>query len=950
AKETETAIELIPNEIKPSVAMLKREKAKSLILDSAEELKKDLNILFKKSLKLAGKGFKEITSLDISEKTLPKIKRALTKIAEEKGLSEEAKQELIDRIQNLKPKFSEKTKKLLNPKVSSELAKNAENISQSIIKQIGKIPKKQKEALQTNISKIIKNVAEPEKLAETLQEAYKNINLYITNKDQVSDVFNRVFKAIEKSVVNINKKSMVNSEKVLKLVNEHTQIQKQALEKYRQAFEKAFDRHINKKVSNTVSHLEKAVSDLDTFRKLHNEKPYNFIRIGQGFALKFTDIESQQAYLISHYLQPHLSSMKATSSLKRLYDYINIIEKHIGEDNVGSFIKATKQALSLVLDKPQGFEQANKVLGNLFTMFKPAIAFANNITSFILLHKTIPSLSIFKAAEFGKTLSSEYQRFLLGKGIYSFNKYNPLALIFNTTLDSHIIGNLKNASESQLLNIAKDVGRTVGREDEEFIKKLVTFFKNDTDNAAKYIMNLVSGLSPVMIHSKILQYSPILRNTIPWFQFIATPLSASLNIIKNYSSLSEVDKAKFLGKGLGMSVLGGIILGEGGIPELAPVETALALTRQLANAITSVFGEDAIPNQLQPVVKSENPLRDLALTVFIKDKNMREEMLKGYGEFIIKHYLDDDVKFASFISKGLKTIDALTKLTDYNILSQSAGSVYADIPTPVINLITSIGINFQNIRANIDDENSVAKAWWNIGENLVPVLRNFRETLYGKDLVKGLYTEESNLQKLVKSYGFNNEDKMIRDIGVLHLIGFAATFADGVLDNDLIHNALGWIKDVEEGKLGSNAKRHTAYLGGNTFLRGLDLSGSNSYKDIKTVNFILDKVYLSGNKLAYLATLNKVIKTSNNVSKDLIKATQELNQDVMKKKFTELNNIAFLLSQQKGYLKDNDIIDKKLIEIGKILDTIREVAKNKYIEIGENFDYNDYIKLYQKEG
>lgn len=797
----------------------------------------------------------------------------------------------------------------IKSRVEKQLTKDQEKILNNLI----------------NVEAVVDKIAK-----QSTEDLAKVLSKHISN----------TIKQHQKRVGNIEAKFEKFEEAQSKALSRSAEKIEQAEEKYDKLVEKALEKYF-KHLQQTGAKLETLAEGLERTRLLYNEKGYNFARTGRGFAVKFSSPEMQEAYLLTHMLSSQLAGMTATTSLRNLQQYVNDLITKLGKENVNSLVLSLKNVLDLTLNKPEPYSlhQAQRILGNLYTLLKPSIALSNTITNFILLHKLIPELDIFKADDFGKALSLEWQRLLSSQGIYSYNKYNPALAVFNSVIDAHITGNLKSATDDKLIAIANRVATLIGREgDESFIKTFTQMAKERPDIATTQILSLVSGVNPAVMSKELAEYSHVLKQVVPWFQFIVTPFTASLQIIRNWNSLDDIAKARMLGKGIGMSALGFAFFEEGGIPELAPVETVFAGMRQAGALMTALFGFNPDNEIMSAIFKSDTPLRDIGLELFIQDPKLKEEIVKGFGEFIVKHYIGDDDTFGKTLLVGAKLIDAVGKLKDYNIVSGSAGSVYMDIPMPLVSVIANLGLAIKQM----GQEQSATKSIFNFTESIIPVVKNVRQAIFGKELVKGLYYEDSPLQEYVKELGYNRQEDFYKDVGALYLVGMLAKFADATLDNNLLNQSLRFISDIKEDKVGRYASKRD-----NEFVRKLDLSTYSTYEDYKTIDFTLEKAFLQDKKNTYYAILSKIEQTAEKNKKALTKAVKDYNANEIQKRYRALTHMITILAKHQDNLPEEkkEALQQKLTELSNILELTRKIAEKRGIDLTDNLDYIELIKL-----
>ncbi len=875
------------DELKAFLKTLNNSKEKLKVLNeklsSIKTTKQDLKVLHNNIKQLINTNFKELETISIKqvENLMASISKDLseaqiTTVEKAEQLKTVIKQIVNDRLTEITSsvgkQLTKEQEKVLNNLINTEaivdkITKQAtEDISKVLAKHIESVIKQH----QKRVGRIEGKLGKLEELAEKERvKTQQNIDKALSRLEETQS------KALSRSIEKIE----------------------QAEEKYDKLVEKALEKYF-KHLQQTGAKLETLAEGLERTRLLYNEKGYNFARTGRGFAVKFSSPEMQEAYLLTHMLSSQLAGMTATTSLRNLQQYINDLITKLGKENVNSLVLSLKNVLDLTLNKPEPYSlhQAQKILGNLYTLLKPSIALSNIITNFILLHKLIPELDIFKADDFGKALSQEWQRLLSSQGIYSYNKYNPALTISNSVIDAHITGNLKSATADKLIAIANRVATLIGREgDQDFIKTFTQMAKERPDIATTQILSLVSGVNPAVMSKELAEYSHVLKQVVPWFQFITTPFTASLQIIRNWSHLDDIAKARMLGKGIGMSALGFAFFEEGGIPELAPVETVFAGMRQAGALMTALFGFNPDNEIMSAIFKSDTPLRDIGLELFIQDPKLKEEIVKGFGEFIVKHYIGDDDVFGKTLLVGAQIFDAVGRLKDYNIISGSAGSVYMDIPTPIVSVVANLGLAIKQM----GQEQSATKSIFNFTESIIPVVKNVRQAIFGKELVKGLYYEDSPLQEYVKELGYNRQEDFYKDVGTLYLVGMLTKFADATLDNNLLNQSLRFISDIKEDKAGRYASKRD-----NEFVRKLDLSTYSTYEDYKTIDFTLEKAFLQDKKNTYYAILTKIEQTAEKNKKALTKAVKDYNTNEIQKRYRALTHMITILAKHQDNLPE----------------------------------------------
>ena len=763
-----------------------------------------------------------------------------------------------------------------------------------------------------------------EKIGFTIENSFENVN------------------RLEKVSENLDKLKDITEQKLGRLSENINEDLNKVVAKYEKATAKFMD-SLNK-IINDAFGIQKRVN---LAIENSNEKSFNFAKTGKGFAVKFQDVEKQKNYLENAILGQAFSSTSALGNLTKLYNYMNEIEKYLGRENLSSTFRATKTAVEMFLNKTDNpLAKVNRFYGSLLTLLKPQIVLSNTITNFILINKLIPSLPVRGLSDFKETLKSEWNKLLLGRGIYSVNKFNPIYPVSNALIESYIKGALKNATEEELRDIVKDISKVFRKEEDVSWKnELLEKFKQDKDFATAFIYDLVSGINPAVLPEFLLRPAPIMQMITPWYQFIATPFASSLNILYNWKKTfkSKEKLGKYIGKSLGLSLLAGVVLGEGGVSEFAPVEATYSAMKQFAYALSVLTGDD----DLYKFFKSETPITDTTIKLLVKDEKIREEMFKGIGDYILRHSFG--LKDGNLIDKFILTgYEILSNLRNYNVLSSTAGSVYMSLPTPLLSTLSTFGLNWKNLT----EDNSIYtkySAMMKIAETIVPILRNVKEALYGKELAKGLYTYDDSLIHTI------GKDEIYRTTGVLATIGFLATFLDKTIDNNLITNSVNMFNDVINDKLGTYAKTKEVFEVEDAILRKIDLSRGDSYDNVETVNFILNKA-MNDNFNAYKSMLSRIVKTADNqINKFKDKSTVE---DITKA-FRQLNNITLILAKQKDELEKSNIenttkqqlkiiLDAKSKQYALSLEIIRQKAKNLGIDLDKEVDYNDYIKILQK--
>jgi hypothetical protein len=462
---------------------------------------------------------------------------------------------------------------------------------------------------------------------------------------------------------------------------------------------------------------------------------------------------------------------------------------------------------------------------------------------------------------------------------------------------------------------------------------------------ADYINNLLAGINPAALHTQALRISPIMQRAMPWYQFVMTPFTHSLVVIKNWQSYFDnpVKAYRHIGKGVAMSVLAATLLGEGGVSEFAGIETPYAIAKQVATVIAFMMGEDT-----PEIFKSSAPIRDLSLSLLVKDPEARDEIIQGYGKYVLKHFIgQEDNKFLEYVATGF---DIINNLASYRLISPSAGSVFASLPTPMFSFLSNLGFNLKTA----EEGGTYAKAdsILKLAESLLPVLKNVREAYFGKEILKGYYTEKSPLQEYAERLGITQSD-VEKTVGLLHMIGFTAKFIDATLDNNLLNNFLQLKDDIEEGKLGRHQKQTPAYMSDDIYLKKIDPEKYNSFTadEWKAVDFALNKITLHGDTKTYYAVLNRIDKTMQNNIKDIAKVLQgKGTEDTSKigQRYEAMNYTLILLSKQLDKIEDERVKEKlkeKIQKYSHAVEMIKKALKSRGIEIDVKTDYNNYIKL-----
>jgi len=806
-------------------------------------------------------------------------------------------------------------------------------IKENIITHAKSIIAKNKEVGNMNKEYII---SEGSSFLKMLQNELKNLEEIAKNPELAKDLY-----ASAKGYIELGKEVYADVREIQKQINQDIKNLKDLLSKFTTAEKVGLDSlgRLSDRIDKTAKYME---TTAEMLIKLAHTPVQDRKREGMGFATEFDSYEAFKNYATLKYLAPTFAQMKAVSFLNKLLEELDTIEKR-NPNGLNATQSLVKKFLEMTLHKNETpLTKAQKILGNLITLLNPSIALGNFVAGLQSLHLLFPSLQIAKIGEIKNVWNKEFKRMLYSEGLYKYNVLNPFYVGVEAILKSHVLANLKN--DEIFEKVIFDYAKIHGIKDEKVLESIKAYYNDRREEFAEDIVHYISGLDVRALQTFAINFGKIGENIMPWYRFIFTPFSIATQTLKNWKDAPEYIQrhgiGKVFGKSLAFSTFSAIALGSQAVPFMAPLETTYTTVGTLLNTLAVLFGEDEIftDKNFAELVLKELDYNVLRTGLF--DPNERVNFYTSFGSALLQAIAGAEASgwdTNPFIHAFRVGLDLVSKIGASGVISPTAGSYVADIPTPAFSILQNI---VKKTLFSTDEQSKTTQTILALMQS-IPITNNIYKEIAGKTLVKNVGAEGKDdiWQPSLPAELLSKEGQGI--VGVLHLIGFIGLNADAILNGGIIQKAIDLFRyelatDEEKKNMFSPVRRPE----GTDYYKLLNFRDYSVFYKLSPDDIIATLKYIPENELEKVR-----VRSENLITKDLIKLKDSLKKenftstevDELKNRFVALQNFLIVADYMDW---DSDILPT----LKSLNNMLYKILKEKGIDV----DYKDIIRVKRK--
>jgi hypothetical protein len=618
-----------------------------------------------------------------------------------------------------------------------------------------------------------------------------------------------------------------------------------------------------------------------------------YAREGNGFAVKFDDVEHLEDYLKQKYSSTIYRNSVVSQGYRKALDFLSMVENTGGKLNDTQ--QLAKDTLTNLMNKDVNvLGRMQSVYGQMLTFMKPYIAISNTISNFNVFHHLFPEAKVFKISEFMDTAKKEWQEWLTTSSpLRQAQAYNPISAFSSATLRSHILSNLQDVNlNSQIANRFADIA---GVKTPQFRQQILDMFAKDPENAADTLSKFIEGSSPLAMMPIFNNLAGVGKNIMPWYNYIFTPFSLAVQGMKN--TYMTPNSIKNVAKNIGLTVATGVLLSSAATPEMAIPETINNLRKDIWNTLVPFFGG-------QPT--GDNTLLASALSKVspVFDPLAKNNFYTHMGDTIMRAITGHDMagQDTSSVEKLMaNAMNFIGRMSNYKVTSASSGATAFDVPLPVFTAASKIMKDLQDIATQTSQQTKDERLLHALSE-AIPIIKQFRYNLFERTLVSGLGDNVKINEVAPTIQAFENAKQLKGIYGALATLGGIVTYADGMFNNGLFTNVLNLTKEsfITPEKAMMSAKSPV----GNAYYAAINLKDYSVFNDPDTVTQTFQKV-LTMDSQNSVPIFKKMESLQNTNIKALTRMMQQGTiNDEYQQRVESLMNYAYIISNVSDYLPE----------------------------------------------
>jgi hypothetical protein len=637
--------------------------------------------------------------------------------------------------------------------------------------------------------------------------------------------------------------------------------------------------------------IQKALGLIDKMR--YSPTTGVYAREGNGFAVKFDDVDHLEDYLRQKYSSTIYRNSVVSRGYRRALDFLDMMENTGGQLNDTQ--QLAKDTLTNLMNKDVNvLGRMQSVYGQMLTFMKPYIAISNTISNFNVFHHLFPEAKVFKISDFMDTAKKEWQEWLTTSSpLRQAQAYNPISAFSSATLRSHILSNLQDVNlNSQIANKFAD---TAGIKTPQFRQQILDMFAKDPGNAADTMSKFIEGSSPLAMMPIFNNMAGVGKNIMPWYNYIFTPFSLAVQGMKN--TYMTPNSLKNVAKNIGLTVATGVLLSSAATPEMAIPETINNLRKDVWNTLVPFFGG-------QPT--GDNTLLASALSKVspVFDPLSKNNFYTHMGDTIMRALTGHDM--AGQDTSGVEKLMAnamnfIGRMSNYKVTSASSGATAFDVPLPVFTAASKIMKDLQDIATQTSQQTKDERLLHAVSE-AIPIVKQFRYNLFERTLVSGLGDNVKINEVAPTIQAFENAKQLKGMYGALATLGGILTYADGMFNNGLFTNVLNLTKEsfITPEKAMMSAKSPV----GNAYYAAINLKDYSVFNDPDTVSQTFQKV-LTMDSQNSIPIFKKMESLQNTNIKALTRMMQQGTiNDEYQQRVESLMNYAYIINNVADYLPE----------------------------------------------
>jgi hypothetical protein len=618
-----------------------------------------------------------------------------------------------------------------------------------------------------------------------------------------------------------------------------------------------------------------------------------YAREGNGFAVKFDDVDHLEDYLKQKYSSTIYRNSVVSQGYRKALDFLDMVENTGGQLNDTQ--QLAKDTLTNLMNKDVNvLGRMQSVYGQMLTFMKPYIAISNTISNFNVFHHLFPEAKVFKISEFMDTAKKEWQEWLTTSSpLRQAQAYNPISAFSSATLRSHILSNLQDVNlNSQIANRFADIA---GIKTPQFRQQILDMFAKDPVNAADTLSKFIEGSSPLSMMPIFNNMAGIGKNIMPWYNYIFTPFSLAVQGMKN--TYMTPNSIKNVAKNIGLTVATGVLLSSAATPEMAIPETINNLRKDIWNTLVPFFGG-------QPT--GDNTLLASALSKVspVFDPLAKNNFYTHMGDTIMRALTGHDMagQDTSSVEKLIaNAMNFIGRMSNYKVTSASSGATAFDVPLPVFTAASKIMKDLQDIATQTSQQTKDERLLHAVSE-AIPIIKQFRYNLFERTLVSGLGDGVKINEVAPTIQAFENAKQLKGIYGALATLGGIVTYADGMFNNGLFTNVLNLTK--ESFITPENAMMSAKSPVGNAYYAAINLKDYSVFNDPDTVTQTFQKV-LTMDSQNSIPIFKKMESMQNTNIKALTRMMQQGTiNDEYQQRVESLMNYAYIISNISDYLPE----------------------------------------------
>jgi len=670
-------------------------------------------------------------------------------------------------------------------------------------------------------------------------------------------------------------------------------------------------------IKASLSAEEKLNNIASTLTQLIETPNFELRRTKQGFATVFNSYDDMIKFVAPRVWSRLHSKMEAVRVLSEVRDFLERLpQRNEGQELLLKFIR--------MVEGTTGDEFADKLitvskfLGSVYTMNSLPIALGNLGQYIATASVLFPSLKLANPLHLVKHSDEILEAFrevaTARHGVYSFHRLNPFIPLIQATLRASIKASIQD--EDDMMRVLRDYARLIAKPEEidDVAKELFEFYKSNKELLVDDLERIISSVDVRAMGTRFLKYAQTGEIILPWYRFIFTPVSFSLNALKQLPvRLAEKD-LKAVAKGIGISTLLATIMTSETVPYLAPAEIGLGIAKDLANLLQLLFDVDT------PDVLQQKDVKNAILSIIGDITGIRElhpadknYIFENIGKIVSNAILGAEVrgnsKLGDILETGLRIFDLIFNLPRAGVVSAGAMSFgfggISELPSPVLQTAKAIFRELFTYEKK-EPEEAITSLISTLFTQLVPLGRSIIIAVEGRPLAKGLPAEVRDYYGIGEKLSEIPTEELYKIIGASWLVGFMAQYWDGVFTKYVGTALTEWFSS--EGEITQSFKMPTEA----DYYKVINLRDSTILRNDENINYITavikrakpehkELIFRRLHRLAEITVFGRT-KTPSKSLENLV-----LSEDFEKRK-RAIENYIKIYERTKDYLTDESKI------------------------------------------